>query len=132
MKQLIFEPGNVEHERHYELAHVLMHTNRLQLTEAERARLGRLQDEWEARGTASDDEKVVDDRDFSVMRHTLDGEKADADGKVLIDLEDAVHALLLKLVEKNQLAGYIVRHAERLRDFLKAAQNVKYTPRVMS
>lgn len=122
MKQLVFNRSDADDRRHYELAHVIMHSSREQLTAAESTRLGRLQDEWESHGVASESEKVIEDRDFSVPRFTL----AEDGDRVEITLEDAVFDVLKKLIEKLKPMGYLQRPVEKLKEFVKTAKTVKF------
>lgn len=124
-KELIFNPNDESHRKHYELAHVILMQVRVQLSDAERRRLGGLQDAWESAGQMHADEKVVDDRSFSAFRYTL---PEDAEEPISIVLEDAKFELLKKVCEKSQLGGYVQRDQDRLNEFLTGAKIVKVQP----
>ena len=121
--RLKFDTTDESHRRHYELAHVIMLTTRVALSPAELNRLGDLQDEWESRGEKHEDELVVNDRDFSVARHTL----PEDDTVVDVVLEDTVHDLLLKIAKETALSGHVARPKRALVAFVEAAEKGKLT-----
>lgn len=121
--RLSFRTDDEQHCQHYELAHVILMTNRVPLSESEQNRLGDLQDEWESLGTKHEDELVVNDRGFSAHRHTLRDDAARAE----IVLEDAMFDVLKKVCTGAQLSGHVARPKRALVAFLETAEKGKTT-----
>lgn len=123
-REILFDPTNPEHRKHFELGHVVLMQTRIALNDGENRRLGGLQDAWESAGVMVPDEKVVDDRDFSSFRYVLPDEGA----PVSVVLEDAKYELLKKITEKSQLAGYVRREQDKLIEHIATAKVVKMQP----